>query len=149
VKKFKFRLESYLRVCRHRVRAEEIRLREILIERDLILREIDRLEDEKRGKEIEKSQKREFTSIEMRILVNYIESLQLKIYRLTGEVAEIEARIRTQQQRIIEARKTLKPVEKLKQRRKDQYRFEADRELQAVVDELHLLRRSRPSSLEI
>jgi flagellar export protein FliJ len=135
-----------LKYCRHQVDAEETRLKELLLEKGSICRNIDRIETEIRDKETEKSQKKVFTSSEMQLFVNYIDSLMIRVYELTNELAELEARISSQQNRVIDARKRLKPVEKLKERKKIQYQFEANRELQALLDELHLVRYNRETA---
>jgi flagellar export protein FliJ len=137
-----------MKVCQHQVNAEQLRLRQLLTEKDRILLAIKKLKEKIEENENRKSQKKEFSSREIQVIISYIDSLNFKIFQLTNELAEMETKISRQRDRLIEARRRLKPVEKLKEYRKQQHDYEVDRELQAVVDELHLLRLNRESSFD-
>jgi flagellar export protein FliJ len=137
-----------MKVCQHQVNAEEIRLRQLLTQKERILQSINRVKKEIRRNEIQKSEKKEFTSIEILVIISYLKSLKHRVLKMTDQLAALENRITEQRNRLIEARRRLKPVEKLKERRREQFRIEVDRELQAMVDELHLIRLNQDTSFE-
>jgi flagellar FliJ protein len=145
MKKFAFSLESCLRLRRHREELEEIRLGELLRDRQQILSEKENLQTRLASAKKEMTALPMITSEEANIYRKYAVSLERKIVDLAAKLRQIEARMELQRSILLKARRSRKVVDRLKEKRKERHLNEAERVLQAEMEELHLLQRGNKS----
>ena len=143
MKKFVFRLESCLRLRRHREEIEEIRLSELTSERQKFLTEKETLQLRLIKTQREMTEKREITSEEINLYRKYATSLEKKILDFAARLRQLQARIDLQRSVLLKARQTRKVIDRLKEKRKERHQYEADRRIQAEMEELHLLQRGQ------
>jgi len=143
MKKFVFRLESCLRLRRHREEVEEIRLSELMSDRLRFHNEKEQLQLALIGTQKEMTEKKIITSEEVNLYRRYATSLEKKIVDLAARIRQLEARIDLQRSILLKARQTRKVVDRLKEKRRERHQNEADRQIQLEMEELHLLRREQ------
>lgn len=133
-----FRLDPCLKIRRHREECEEIRLGELIQDRrDLqaSVKAVDRSGQEARA---ELSEKAEMMAAEALLYQYYFASLDLKQMELTRRCEELDGKVDQQRKKLIEARKDLKVIEKLKDRFLAQRERELDRLAQLELEDLFL-----------
>jgi flagellar export protein FliJ len=145
MKKFAFNLESCLKLRRHREEVEEIRLSELVGDRQRFLSETESLQMSLAATQKEMTQRRVITSQEANLYSKYAASLERKIGDLAVKLRQVEARIEIQRSILLKARQRRKVVDRLKEKRRERHRNEAERLIQAEMEELHLLQRGRQS----
>lgn len=140
MKKFSFRLEPYLRLCRHREEVEQVRLAELISEakriRDLLItfREaLSRTKDELGARQ-------EIRVYEVGWYRQRIQGLKVQIEQTESQLANLQDLVIRQRLQLIEARKKRKIVEKLRANRLSRHQQQVDLELQKEVDDLYLQR---------
>jgi len=143
MKKFVFRLESCLRLRRHREEVEEIRLGELMSERQKFHSEKEELERCLARTQKEMTARTEITSEEVNLYRNYTANLDRKIVDLAAKLRQLEARIDLQRSVLLKARQRRKVVDRLKEKRKKRHQRRADHAVQLEMEELHLLRHGR------
>jgi flagellar FliJ protein len=143
MKRFSFRLESYLRLCRHREELEQVRLAELVTEakrvRDTLatlLEALKRTKDELGGR-------RTIRVYEVGWYRQRIRGLQVQIEQTESQLANLQDLVIQQRLRLIEARKKRKIVEKLRTNRLNQHQRQVELELQKQMDDLYLQRLHR------
>jgi len=139
MKKFVFRLESCLKLRRHREEVEEIRLSELMSQRQKFSAETESLQLKLVATQKEMTEVREITSEQVNLYRKYAVSLERKIVDLAARLRQVEARIGLQRSVLLKARQKRKVVDRLKEKRKERHLNEADRRDQAEMEELHLL----------
>ena len=143
MKKFVFRLESCLRLRRHREEVEEIRLSELTSQRRRFQTEKETLQASLINTQKEMTEKKEITSEEVNLYRTYAASLERKIVDLAARLRQLQARIDLQRSILLKARQTRKVVDRLKEKRRERHQYEADRRIQAEMEELHLMQRGQ------
>jgi flagellar export protein FliJ len=143
MKKFKFPLESCLKLRRHREEIEEIRLGELMSERRKFQTELEDLQERLNRTQKEMTEKNEITSREVNLYRRYLTSLERRIVDLSGKLRQVDARLDLQRSVLLKARQSRKVVDRLKEKRKKRHQDEADRLLQLEMEELHLLQHGR------
>lgn len=143
MKKFVFPLESSLKLRRHREEIEEIRLGELMSRRQKCHAEKEDLQSKLIKTQKEMTEQREITSEEVNLYRKYAASLERRIVDLTAKLRQLEARLDLQRSVLLKARQSRKVVDLLKQKRRKRHQYEADRQVQAEMEELHLLKRGR------
>lgn len=145
MKKFVFSLESCLKLRRHREEIEELRLGEMLSERQKFLKEAERLRSGLTKTRKEMTERREMTAEEANLYRKYATSLERKLVDVEARRRQLDARIEIQRSILLKARQRRKVVERLKEKRKDRHQQEVDRLDQAEMEDLHLSQRGRRS----
>jgi flagellar FliJ protein len=148
MKKFVFRLESCLKLRRHREEVEEIRLGELMSNRLKFRTEREQFQAKLNATQQEMTERSKITSEEVNLYRKYAVSLEKKIVDLAAKIRQLEARIDLQRTLLLKARKSRKVVDRLKEKRRERHQNEADRQVQAEMEELHLLQRGQKSPLE-
>lgn len=143
MKKFQFRLEPYHNVCRHHEELEEIRLNELLRQKAEIDTALHQAACRKEEAEAELSSQSEILAEEARIYRRYIQSLKEQIQQLREARSKLEARILRQKNALVEATRKRKVMDRLKERRLQEYQQQANRLEQQEADELFLQRQAR------
>ena len=145
MKKFSFRLESYLRVCRHREELEQVRLSELVTEAKRLRETLGALRDGRRRTREELGTRREIRVYEVGWFRSRIRGLQDQIELTESQLTNLQNLIIQQRIQLIEARKKRKVVEKLRANRFAEFQKVADLELQKELDDLFLQRLHQPS----
>ena len=145
MKKFSFRLESCLKLRRHHEEVEEIRLSELMGERQKVLLETENLQTKLAVTRKEMTARPVITSSEANLYRKYAASLERKITDLAAKLRHLEARIEIQRSILLKARQSRKVIDRLKEKRKERHRVEMDRLIQAEMEEIHLLQRGSRS----
>ncbi len=143
MKKFAFRLESYLKLRRHREEVEEIRLGELMSERQRFRAERDQLQSKLIKARQEMTIQREITVAEVNLYRKYAAGVERKLVDVAARLRQLEARIDLQRSVLLKARQNRKVVDLLKEKRRVRHQNEVDRLIQAEMEELHLIQRGR------
>jgi flagellar FliJ protein len=138
MKKFEFRLQPVLRL---RDQAERVKQREFAE----AVNEVRRCEGEILHvlSEIDDSHE-SLRHAEMRVIDpwqlifhrRYLNHLEKQLHRLRGELQALSKKAEARRLELVEASKKKKSLEKLKERRRDEYMYEAGREEQKMFDEI-------------
>jgi flagellar export protein FliJ len=143
MKRFVFRLETYLNQTRRQEEAERFRLA-ALIQEEARLSQIRReLVHRREEQQSRLARSPALAAYEASWYVHHIYGLGRQIDELEHRLKTCREEIERQRQALVEARRRLRPVEKLKQRRQDAWQQEADKWLQREVEDLHLQRVAR------
>lgn len=140
MKKFSFRLEPYLRLCRHREELEQVRLAELITEAKRLREALSMFRQAVNRTKDELGARHEIRVYEVGWYRQRIRGLQSQIEQAETQLANLQDLAIRQRLRLIEARKRRKVVEKLRTNRLNQYQRQVDLELQKQLDDLYLQR---------
>lgn len=143
MKRFVFRLESVLRWRRSLFEQEQNRLHALVAERDAILLRLKELEELRQRAEQALLEAPAVTGSELTALEAYRRRLNLERARKQQELTDCEARIEAQRQRVLEAQRRVRLLERLRERRFSEWEAELNRELEALAAESYLARWKR------
>ena len=136
MKKFKFSLDSVLRLRQHEKEQAEIRLAEVLREQRGLLSKQGALEAE--------ILRINSTHLPVHLGAQrdiFLQSLHIKTHHLGGELQEVEIRVNEARDQAVQAQAALRAVEKLRERQLAQWQLEfqreEDRELAEVAGRKH------------
>ncbi|HPQ15932.1 MAG TPA: hypothetical protein PLP04_11925, partial [Bryobacteraceae bacterium] len=148
MRRFQFRLETVLGWRRLQVDTEEAKLRALFEE----LRQVDaareRVEKERAEAERQVLYAASTSADELAALEACRAFAARELERLAAERRRCEERIAAQRQRLIEAQRKLRLLEKLREKSYEEWRQAADREQEAVAAELFLGQWSARRQLE-
>ena len=143
MKKFEFRLGRVLEWRRRQAELEELKLTQLLAEAQ-------RLEDARRALEETRLQsQREIvtnpspSAQDLWLLRDYLSDAKRQEHGLLQQLAEQLRRVEAQRLRTMEARQRREALEKLKQGRYDEWRREAEKEMESLASEAFLARWSQ------
>lgn len=142
MQRFHFRLASVLELRALQLDVEESRLQALFAERQRGEEELARLGEQRR----EAERLLACDSVEgeaLAALDSHRYGLERAAGRLRAAAAERERRIAAQQASVLEAGRRVRLLERLKERRLAEWRFESDRELEALASETFLAKRAR------
>lgn len=143
MKRFVFRLESVLRWRRSRFELEQNRLRELTAEHDRIRLRLRALEEEQHRQESELLSSGVLSGAELAALEAWRLRQRAERERCRRALRELERGLAQQRERMLEARRQLRLLETLKERRYAEWEAEATRETEALAAECHLARLRR------
>ncbi len=138
MKRFQFPLETVLRWRQSRLEAEQARLRELLAEREQIRLRIRQTEEDAQAAARDVLSAEGILAEELAALETYLRRLSAERARLRGAEADCEARIGRQRERVLEAERRVRVIEKLRERRLQEWRAEVDREIENQAAEAYL-----------
>jgi hypothetical protein len=145
MRRFQFRLESVLGWRRVELELEEGRLEALFTERRRW--EADTAEIEVRRGESEKLiDAQTLEGQELVAMIHHRRYLERETARIAAARADCEKRIAAQRQRVLEAERKVRLLERLKERRLAEWTFEANRELEALAAETFLSKWVREKS---
>lgn len=148
MKRFVFRLESVLRWRRSQFELEQNRLRELAAERDRIRLRLRELDEHRRRQESELLVAGTLSGADLSALEAWRLRQRAEREGCERALAEAERRIGEQRERVLEARRRLRLLEKLRERRYAEWRADADREIEAMAAECYLTRWGRDGPRE-
>jgi flagellar FliJ protein len=143
MKRFLFALEGALRWRQRRLEQEESRLRSLAAERDALRERIRQIGEARRGAERELLGQASIPAEDLAALEAYRLRLARERARLEQAEADCEGRLAAQRERVLEARRDVRVIEKLRERRLAEWQAEADRELEGLAAEVFLARWGR------
>ena len=140
MKKFKFNLETLLNIREAREREIQYELAKIVS-----LQNIERAKQEELRRRIEeqkalfgdKLRKGSYSANEAILFERFVDVSIRAISTAENKIKGMEPQIREVRGRLIEASRALKVVEKLKERKKNQYNYELNREIAKENDEMN------------
>ncbi|MFB3901845.1 MAG: flagellar FliJ family protein [Acidobacteriota bacterium] len=138
IRKFSYRLQCFQDLCERREKAEELKLRELYARRQRLEDEKNHLEDSVARTRKSISGETQMFSHEVQIYLNHINGLLARIRELETETLKLDQLIEKQTETLWNVRKQKKPVEKLGERRKQQFVQEMGRLEQAEADDQYL-----------
>ncbi len=141
MKKFSFRLDPYLEISRHQEQLEQLRLTELMNEERRMREAIQDLRSSWGNTSTELSSHREIHAFEIAWYRQRMQFIEQQIEETENRLAVLLERVTVQRNRVVEARKKVSIVEKLRERRLERFQFELDRTLQNEMDDLFLLTR--------
>ena len=145
MKKFSFRLESYLQICLHREQLEQLRLNELMSEERRIREALQDLRAGLAKVSADLSAQREIHVFEISWYRQRMQYVSFQIEQTENRLDAVLGRVAAQRNLLVEARKKRRIVEKLREKRYERFQFELDRTLQNEMEDLFLLgREGRP-----
>ena len=136
MKKFRFPLDSVLRLRQHEKQQAEMRLAEILREQNALQSKQDSLKAE--------IARISMTQLPLHLGAQkdlFLQSLHIKTHHLGGELHEVWIRVQEARGELVQAHASLRAVEKLRERQYNQWQLEMqrqeDRELAEVAGRKH------------
>lgn len=143
MKKFQFKLQSYLNLCIHREESEQIRLQELQArdaELEKALRSVlSRLHET----ELELRSHAVISSDEVEIYQRYMARLRAESRSLELKKNELQPKLQKQRLSLVEAMQKRKAIERLRERGEQEHVLEVERFLQQENDDLFLQRSRR------
>ncbi len=145
MKKFKFSLESLRRYRGTLFDREKAKLEALLLERHNLEKRIEQLQAE-----LEQARQRiRLLALipveELAAFQSFSRHVDLQCQRLAEERKAVEERIAAQKEAMLEARRKVESLDRLKEKRYESWQKEADREFENTVNELVIARFRRPS----
>ena len=140
MKAFRFNLERVLEFHAAQVRAEEVKL-QVLNDQAANLRRASESLDQSRAAEEDKI--RHATVLEgadLQALESYRKQVQRQKEHLRDRLVDLEKRLDAQRDQLLKARRKLRLLEKLRERRLQEWTIEANKELEQIASESHLAR---------
>jgi flagellar biosynthesis chaperone FliJ len=131
MKRFRFSLEAALDLRRHRAESEEAALLKIRAE-------LAAIRDASRALEAEVEAERRTPTEFLDALDRYRAAANRKLAALAAEAAKVSVRVDAHQRRVIEARRDVELLLKLRDKARAAWRAGADKELQEIADEAYL-----------
>ncbi|HRR26659.1 MAG TPA: flagellar export protein FliJ [Acidobacteriota bacterium] len=136
MKRFSFRLEPYLKLCRYREEQEKQALMELLAQRRRLEEQLTALRAEIDRLFTDMSGKRELPAYEAGWYRARISRLELGVQETLGRLDRLEEAVAQQRRRLIEARKEKKVAERLREKQWISYQSERDVAEQREMDDL-------------
>lgn len=140
MKKFNFRLEPYLGLCRHREDIEQVRLAELVSEAKRIRDMLQTFREGLRRTKDELGARHEIRAYEVGWYRQRIQGLQVQIELTESRLTNLQNLIIRQRLQLIEARRRRKVVEKLRSNRLQHHQQQVELEQQKEIDDLYLQR---------
>jgi flagellar biosynthesis chaperone FliJ len=142
MRRFRFRLDSVLGWRVIELELEETKLERLFAERHSISAELLQIEDRRRAAAAVIAAKT-LDGQQLSALDEHRRYLAREVERLLGKRSDCEKRILAQQQRVIEAERRLRLLERLKERRLGEWTHDFNRELEELASEAFLAKWAR------
>lgn len=147
MRRFQFRLERVLGWRRTQLELEEYRLRQLSAEMERIRSEEARLAAERTREEHQLLGRDQCAGEDLAAHSAYLEALRRQGKQLEQRRQEQERRIAAQHERVMEARRNCRLLERLRARAWNTWQAQADRETEALAAEAHLAGWQRKQSV--
>jgi flagellar biosynthesis chaperone FliJ len=142
--RFEYRFERLLKVRSSQLEAEKAALQILYRERADIQRSIDILR--RSGEQAVRDVLRRpvISGLEMASLSNHRQYVAARLTEADRRMRDCEGRIRRQRERVLQAERSWRLLDRLRERDFEEWKYEANRELEAVAGELYLANWKRP-----
>ncbi len=138
MRRFRFALETVLRWRQSRLEAEQARLGELVTELERIRLRIRQAEEDAQAAARDVLGAGAIPAAELAALEAYLRRLVQERARLSRAEADCQARIAAQRECVVEAQRQVRVIEKLRERRFEEWRTELDRETETLAAEAYL-----------
>ena len=145
MKRFRFPLEAVRHWRAEVVEVEQAKLRGLFGELSQLESRRQELDSERAREEREALARPALSAFDLIALDQFRQYVELEKRRLGEQAADCQRRIAEQQQRLVEARRQYRLLEKLKQRNFSQWLGQWAREQETLAAEIHLAQRARKS----
>lgn len=140
MKPFRFNLDRVLEFQAAQLRAEEVKL-QILNEEAATLRRTSESLDQSRASEEDKVRNATvLNGSDLQSLELYRRQIQIQKQRLRDRLADVAKRLEAQREQLLKVRRKHRLLEKLKERRLQEWTIESSKELEQIASESHLAR---------
>ena len=143
MKRFQFHLQTALDWRKRRMETEQARLDELLLRESQLLQSLEDTSRDRAQSETGLLRSKSLDAADLAALDTYLRALHHQKRRLEKALAETRQAIDRQRQILTIAMRDYRLIEKLKDRRLEEWRLQFERELEAEATELHLAKRSR------
>lgn len=140
MKKFRFPLQHLLNYRRARLAAEQAKLEKILAEQRSLEQRRAALEQEDRAIRENLRRLPELSSAEIEAAAAFRRYAEAEAVRLLSAEGELASRLERQREALLAARREVEVLERLRERKREDWRRELDREMEAQVAELVVAR---------
>lgn len=140
MKKFRFPLERLLNYRRAQLAAEQAKLEKILAEQRALRERRAALEREDRAIRENLRRLPELASAELEAAAMFRRYAETETVRLLSAEGELASRLERQREAVLCARREVEVLERLRERKREDWRRELDREMEAQVAELVIAR---------
>ncbi|MCS7044457.1 MAG: hypothetical protein NZR01_16860 [Bryobacteraceae bacterium] len=140
MKKFRFPLDRLLNYRRARLAAEQAKLEKILAEQRALRERRAALEREDRMIRESLLHLPVLTSVELEAAAAFRRFAEAETVRLLSAEGELASRLERQREALVAARREVEVLERLRERKREDWRRELDREMETQVAELVIAR---------
>jgi len=143
MKRFDFPLERVRRWRREQLNLEELKLQQILGERQALARSKQQVRDERDHAERELLAHKSLEPTELQSLDSFRLYIRGRVRDIEARERECEARVAAQRRRLIETRQQFELLDRLRQKALAEWRTAADKEQETMAAELFLAKTMR------
>ena len=130
MKKFEFRLDSALRWRNTQLQLERVKLQKLLGEEQRLRSDLERILHERQTALSDLQSVTFLQASDLRCLSAYLVGADARAHLLRGQIAKCTGPIQQQRQRLLEAERNVRLLEKLKENRYSEWKFEFEQEIQ-------------------
>ena len=135
MKRFEFRLDSVLRLRQLELEAEEAKLQQFLGEQHRLSAALQSMATERHQAKAFVYNLPDFGTAELRNMSAFLLGLDVKTNTTRKRLEEAVQAVKAQRQRVVHAERNEKLLEKLRTRKLDEWKREADRELEDIAQD--------------
>ena len=146
MKKFEFRLEPALRWRNTQLQLERAKLQKLLAEEQRLRSSLQSLLNERQAALWELQTAESLRSSDLRTMSVYLVGVDARSHLLREQIAKCAGPIQQQRQRLLEAERNVRLLEKLKENRYSEWKHAFDQEIEAGAEESWLAANFRTSS---
>jgi hypothetical protein len=146
MKKFEFRLDAALRWRNTQLQLERARLQKLLGEEQRLKCDLQHLADERQAALSDLQTSEHLRSFDLRVLSVYLVGAEARAHLLREQVEKCAGIIQQQRQRLLEAERNVRLLEKLKESRYSEWKHAFDQEIELGAEESWLAANFRTSN---
>ncbi len=135
MKRFEFRLETVLRLRERQLEAEQVKLEQLICEERRIASALDAVGTERQQAKAFLCSRTGLEGVELRNISSFLLGMDAQAGVLRERRAGINRSIEEQRQHVIQAERNARLLTKLRDRKLQEWRQEADRELESIAQE--------------
>lgn len=149
MQRFEFRLDSVLRLRELQLESENAKLQQLLGERQRLTNELEAIATERRNAKSSIYSLTNLENADLRTMSAFLLGLDARANTLRGRVQEMARSVDEQRQKVIQAERNVRLLEKLRARKFEQWKHEVDREIESIAQEAWISARHLQRSSEL
>jgi flagellar export protein FliJ len=146
MKRFAFQLQTALEWRRRRMEQEQIKLQQMESRHAALKADVEQAEQSFCASRKETLESPTLVASDLSALAEYREAVDLRKQRISRETSKLEIEMRRQKTLMVDATREFRLLEKLRDRRMEEWRKGCDRELEAEAGELYLAKWNRDTT---
>jgi hypothetical protein len=146
MKKFEFRLDAALRWRNTQLQLERVKLQKLLGEEQRLKRNLQSLAEERQTALLELQTSQHLQSFDLRAISAYLAGADARTHLLREQIAKCAGPIQHQRQRLLEAERSVRLLEKVRENRYSEWKHAYDQEIELGAEESWLAANFRASS---